>query len=323
MQVSLGGTAVGILSNDGDSTLYADFDPPLRTEGEYVVDVNIVDRAGNNRQRSFSFFIGGVSSAPGIAGISNIIGTVVNSENLEQPLVLSVVVQDNSGTGINWDSTTMKLYDPTGKLFQNTSVVRSGTQQLNLTLNEFISNDGQQDGRYFLRLHLADNSESSPSTDTTVFFIYDNIAPDTAGYTIASDTTSVSVKIKNYGNRDSTWIASLDIINTDVQVIGPQGEVATTLTHDGVNTVTATFDDGKPEEQGFYALIVTMVDFAGNERTRNILMAFGAVLPSIVTTTPYYGLTLNSEELAQPVISSITVEDNAGAGLTGRKARPI
>ena len=321
IQVTLNGTQVGTLSNNGDSTLYADFDPPLRTEGEYVVDVGIADRAGNTRQRSFSFFIGGATSAPRVVGGSAIIGSIISAADLNQPLSLTLLVNDFSGTGINWDSTTMKLFDPTGKMYQNTTVTHSGTQQLTLTLNEFLSNDGQQDGRYSLRVQMVDNSASSPDADSTLYFIYDNIAPDTAGYTIAPDTTSISVRIKNYGNQDSTWIASLDIVNTEVQLLSPQGNtMATTLTHDGNRTVTVTFNNGKPEVKGFYGLIITMVDFAGNSRTRNILLSFGAVLPSIVTTTPYYGLTLNSGELAQPVISGITVVDNAGAGIDWAKS---
>ena len=57
MTVDSGGVRLtrAIYSNDGDSTLFASFDPPLRGIGVYTVNVTIVDRAEPAHEEHFIF----------------------------------------------------------------------------------------------------------------------------------------------------------------------------------------------------------------------------------------------------------------------------
>ncbi|HLA41637.1 MAG TPA: Ig-like domain-containing protein, partial [Candidatus Glassbacteria bacterium] len=274
VSVNAGGAPVpGEPTNDGDSTLYFTFSQPLTAGTIYTVTATIQDVAQNENTVSRLFVVGGIGLKPevvlnpGLTAFS--FRDTLNADALTQPLVASIQVTDVSEQGINWDSTWARLLRP-----DSTELALNSTRngdRLTLTATELLSNSGADDGRYRLLIHVADKSSFTADLDTSFAFIFDNRAPDTSAVEFVGDTSSVKITLADRPAVAGVAVAGLDLIGASVAVSGPSGQaVAFSVTHDGKSTLTVAFEGGKPAASGVYTIAVTVLDFAGNQRSREI-----------------------------------------------------
>ncbi|MEA2062585.1 MAG: hypothetical protein U9P14_02700, partial [Gemmatimonadota bacterium] len=252
-------------TNDGDSTLFATFDPLLTVPGIYTVVIEAVDRAGNARNRSAFFSVG--SALVGVPTLISVsppldLGEPKNAAGITQPLVVGVQVQDNSGAGIDWANSSITLTGPDSAV-----IAGEVTQQENalaLIVGSVLSNSGADDGLYTMRVHIRDLSPASADLDTSFSFIYDNLPPDTVSVSFAPDSSSITVILADLAAGLGRLNSGLDILSVQATVTGPGGLVSTGLTHDGQSSVTITFTEGKPGEAGIFKATVWARDHAGN-----------------------------------------------------------
>jgi len=268
--VSFGGVAAETAryTNDGDSTLFADFEPPLSTVGDYTIAISAVDRAGNTRLRSAQFSIEPLQvDPPLVVDVAPPLGEQVRAVDLTQPLVVGILVQDNSGTGIDWQKSTLTLIGPDSAVIGGE--IRQGENALALTLERVLSNSGAEDGLYLLQVHLEDFSAVSADLDTSFSFIYDNLPPDTTAVAFAPDTSWIAVALADLPAVAGRASSGLDILTANALVTYPDGQpVPLELIHDGQSTITLNFTGGKPSVAGDYSVQITAEDFAGNRLVR-------------------------------------------------------
>ncbi|RLB12141.1 MAG: hypothetical protein DRG82_17390, partial [Deltaproteobacteria bacterium] len=274
IEISFGDTPLSsnIVSytTDGDSTLFADFNPPLTQPGLYRVNILAADRAGNQQALYKNFIVGTPEVIrPGIVQVSSLFGGATPTSGLTQPLRVSVEVQDNSGSGIDWQNSSLKLVGPdsmeiTGTLSQQQNV-------LTLAISKVLSNSGSDDGLYTLSAHIEDLSPLSAHLDTSFTFILDNLAPDTAVVSFAPDTSGLSITLTDRPAVAGRASSGVDILSATATAADPtQAPINITLTHDGDSTLSILFTEGKPTAAGIYTVSVVVKDKAGNQRTRNI-----------------------------------------------------
>lgn len=284
------------------------FDPPPAEPGIYTLEVGMVDFAGNARTRQAFFTVGSPEIIPGIIQVSSPFGTAVYSGRLNQPIQPAVHVQDNSGTGIDWEKSYLKLLGPDS--VEIPGQLSHEQDALMLAVSKLLSNSGSDDGLYILETHIEDLSPATGNLDTTFSFILDNLAPDTAGIAFAPDTSWISIILQDKPAVAGRMSSGVEILYAGATVISPTGAtVARELIHDGVSTLTLRFTEGKPAEAGMYVITITVSDKAGNQRTRNIsfpLGVSGTVLlfppDSAVVRGPLSGVTAVVKGAADPLV---------------------
>ncbi|MCE5270277.1 hypothetical protein LLH00_03240, partial [bacterium] len=180
-------------SNDGDSTLIADFSTPLGAD-VYTAEVLIYDRAGNTRTRSLSFVVSGPELVPRIAGASGVpLSGVSSTTGLNQPITARFLISDPGGVGIDWSASLARLIGPD-------SVVVSGISDhegnnLLFTPERFLSSNGSDDGRWSVAVHVATLNASVAALDTSVSFVLDNTPPDTLAISFAADSSEIYIDL--------------------------------------------------------------------------------------------------------------------------------
>ncbi len=295
-------------TNDGDSTLFAEFDPPLSEPGIYSVDISVIDRAGNFRLVTSQFTVGSVQVLPRISAVSGPFGGSVRTQSLTQPLVSWVLLEDIAGVGIDWDVTGASLLGPDSAELAG-AVSHSG-DTLQLALGSLLSNSGQDDGRYTLNVHAV--NRVGGVLDSTLSFVLDNIAPDTSAVVFSNDSSTIRVSITDrpaVAGRDSSGVLILAAV---AALAGPDGQqLATTTTHDGGNTVIVTIDGGKPQTAGIYNLSVTIADAAGNSRI--VIIPFPLNVTSLLSVFPPDSSVV-AGELAAIVLKALGLPDGESAG---------
>ncbi len=304
-----GVTLPGISStNDGDSTLFVEFDPPLSEPGVYSMDVSVIDRAGNQRLVTSQFAVGSVQVLPRIIAVSQPFGGPVRTQSLTQPLSVWVLLDDIAGVGIDWDLTRVSLLGPDSVALAGT--VSNATDTLRLTLDGLLSNSGQDDGRYTLQVHAV--NRAGGVLDSTLGFVLDNLAPDTSAVVFVGDSSTIRVSIT-----DRPAVAGVDssgalLLGTLAAIIDPaRQQLAITTTHDGNNTLIVTIEGGKPQAAGIYNLLVTIPDAAGN--SSNVTIPFPLNVTSVLSVFPPDSSVVTGE-LTAIVIKARGLPDGESAG---------
>ncbi len=295
-------------TNDGDSTLFVEFDPPLSEPGIYSVDVSVIDRAGNQRLVTSQFTVGSVQVLPRITAVSQPFGGPVRTQSLTQPLSVWVLLDDIAGVGIDWDITGVSLLGPDSVALAGT--VSNATDTLQLSLDGLLSNSGQDDGRYTLQVHAV--NRAGGVLDSTLDFVLDNLPPDTSALVFVGDSSTIRISIT-----DRPAVAGVDssgalLLGAVATIIGPgDQQLATTTTHDGINTMIVTIEGGKPQTAGTYNLLVAIPDAAGN--SRNVTIPFSLNVTSVLSVCPPDSSVVTGE-LAAIVLKAQGLPDGESAG---------
>lgn len=257
----------GEMSNDGDSTLFVEIYPPLTQTGRYEIDFTAVDRAGNQRSITLPYAFGDVQIKPAVVLSSPPLGSAVRTQTLTQPLRLWMLLQDNSLRGIDWNATAAAMLAPDSSSLAGTLTHREDS--LIVTLEDLLSNSGQDDGRYSLVLHAVDRAGGV--LDTTTGFVLDNLAPDTAGVEFVGDSSTIRVGLADRPAVSGVDSSGVQILTATALLLDPFGaQIATTTAHDGSNTLIVSVTDGKPSTAGTYTLGVAVSDRAGNQAAKSI-----------------------------------------------------
>ncbi len=295
-------------TNNGDSTLFVEFDPPLSEPGIYSADIVVIDRAGNQRLVTSQFTVGTVQVLPRIIEVSEPFGAPVRTGSLTQPLSVWVRLEDIAGVGIDWDVTSATLFDPDSTALAGT--ISNDGDLLQLALDGLLSNSGQHDGRYLLNVHAV--NRVGGVLDSTLSFLLDNIAPDTSAVVFEGDSSTIRISIVDLPALAGRVSSGALLLEAVAALTGPGGQqLETTTTHDGNNTLSVNIEGGKPQAPGTYSLLVSIPDAAGN--SRNITIPFPLNVTSLLTMFPPDSSVV-SGELAAVVLRAQGLPDGESAG---------
>jgi len=325
MKLTLAGKDIPNISrqDNGVDTLTFGF-ASLEDFGRYTVEINLKDRAGNNftYQTKFDYVRKTTEALPDVTSTDPTDKSFKNSI-----LAVTAVLKDNSGKGIDFDLSTIRLQDPKGVEVDGR---QSDNETTTLTWNlaNPLPTDGSVDGTYTINVKAIDNTGAEYDYSST--FLYDSIAPTVVNTTPAAnaalnqDVTQVIVQLNDSNG------SGVDLKGTDVKLQGPKEQVQTNRSDGADNTVTLAFS--KLTDTGYYNVQITPKDRAGNTGYP-VVIRFSYVLkaPAVksvkLTNREYIHELSNIEAVLEDrsgigldlseTGSSIVVKDSSGKALQG------
>ncbi|OGG01020.1 MAG: hypothetical protein A3F83_12715 [Candidatus Glassbacteria bacterium RIFCSPLOWO2_12_FULL_58_11] len=214
-------------------------------------------------------------------------GAVVNEAGLPQPpqpLTVTLTLVDNSGTGLDFGNSLLKLFSPDSSEVAGTVTSESPTT-LKFTASRLLSNDGSEDGRFILLAHIVDKMPVTGDLDTSFTFVYDNRRPAITEVKYAADTSSVTVRFEDLPARTGRASAGIVLQSAAAAAADPSGAaLAVRTSHDGVSRLTLIFEGGKPTASGIYSLTFNITDQAGN--TLDSVISFPLNIVGLVELFP-------------------------------------
>ena len=269
------------LSTDGDD------------DGTYEIVVSPIDIVGNETEEPFRFSFAYTTRAPGIASTTPEPDAVLNT-SLER---VSVVLQDNSGTGIDFAQSQILLLGPGGPV--NGTMENDEQRTLTLILDNPLAIDGQDDGEYTLKTTAFDQTEAQ--AEYTQTFTYDTVPPkikdlrlrvddsdegvsifDTESATINSQFSAVEAVLADKG-------VGIELVESTIQLSGGRGRVSGVATNNGVDTIRWEFQpiptDGTAD--GVYTVTVIPRDRVGNLGAEtSVQFTYDTTAPHVISTSP-------------------------------------
>ena len=272
------------LSTDGDD------------DGTYEIIVSPIDIAGNGTEEPFRFSFAYTTRAPGIASSTPEPDAVLNT-SLEH---VSVVLQDNSGTGIDFAQSQILLLGPGGPV--NGTIENDEQRTLTLILDNPLAIDGQDDGEYTLKTTAFDQTEAQ--AEYTQTFTYDTVPPEIKDLRLRVDDSDEGVSI--FDTESATINSQFSVVEavladkgvginlaeSTIQLSGGRGRVSGVATNNGVDTIRWEFQpiptDGTAD--GVYTITVIPRDRVGNQgaETSN-QFTYDTTAPRVISTSPKVG----------------------------------
>ena len=311
---SAGETVSGQITHDGVNQLFYTLSAPLPTDGsadgEYLVTVNLLDRAGNPHQFQHNIFYD--SQAPLISTVS------LNTDTPLDLIPYQVIDLDESVNRI-----TVDFVESTRVDFENTVVSLIGPDGSDIPFN--LENDGVnqltasfvsliQDGLYTLSIISQDITGNSTRGEVPYPFRLEFEVPRLSAVKVNTSDTAVDliphqiVEISDVINQVTlafTDPTRLDFENTSVELLAPDGQQIS-LTQEafiqeegGLSQLSVRFIS--MTENGLYTLRVTPQDIAGN----------------IAQTAAEYQFRL---DIALPSVSSVLIDGQLISNLYVNKA---
>ena len=262
----------GQITNDGSNQLFFTLSAPLPTDGsadgEYVLTVDLVDKAGNPYQIEHNIYYD--SQAPQLSVVSLNTETPLNlipyqvtdlSESISK-LTLNFV----ESTRVDFTETTIVLAGPDGSAIPLTlenngsdqivvsfvSLMQGGLYTLSVTPQDIAGNVAQGAVPYPFRLKFEVPGLTSVKANTA------DVSLELTSYEITDITESISNLTLAF-----TDAARVDFENTRVTLTGEDGqEIPVTLEDDGNSQLVVRFVS--LTQSGIYTLSVTPQDIAGN-----------------------------------------------------------
>ena len=143
------------LTNDTENQLFLTLDQPLpldgSMDGEYTVLVELADKARN--LYTVEHLIVYDTQAPTLVSTVPADGALLTEDVTE----IQVTLNDEGGSGIDWEETTVTLIDPAGEEISG-QLVSDGEMELTLTTNQLV-----EDGRYTIRVQAVDRAGNGES----------------------------------------------------------------------------------------------------------------------------------------------------------------
>lgn len=275
-------------SDNGVDTIYLSFNP-LRADGSddgsYRVQVTPADLAGNTLTSpvELPFFYG--TREPEV-----IATTPTEFASVTHLTEVSAILQDHSGEGIDFDHASILLIAPDQSVISGHQTADEAQSSITWELNQPLSRDGSVDGEYTIQLLSVDRAGNSADVEHT--FVYDTLIPSIVSVTantdpptaiplngsIAIDSSFERLTIQlSDANEATTQVSGVDLVGTDVQLIGPgDTSLGINTRDDGVGTIIVSF--ASLYQSGTYTLEITPRDMAGNVSVHAIEYEFGLEL---------------------------------------------
>ncbi|MDE0637242.1 MAG: Ig-like domain-containing protein, partial [Candidatus Poribacteria bacterium] len=246
------------LTNDTNNQLYLTLDEPLpldgSRDGEYTVVIAFSDKAGN--VLSVEHPIVYDTQAP------TLVSTVPadNAQLTEDITQIQVNLNDQGGSGIDWDVTTVTLVDPNGTEISG-ELTSNGKTQLILNTNQLVA-----DGRYTIRVQAIDRAGNGSKSVFETDFLLSRLLPaviSTSPSTAPKDEAYTNEKIEEIEvmleTADENHLSTLRLLNSENQEIaGQQHRESNRLIYSLVRPLAT---DGS--EDGVYTIEFTPISASG------------------------------------------------------------
>jgi flagellar hook assembly protein FlgD len=330
------GLVKGSASSDGINTIFWNFDAFLAADGAddgmYTITVTPVDRKGNAAKTALHFGFTYTTKAPGIVTTTPRDGASLNT-TLNN---VSLVLKDNSGKGLDWESTTVALTGPDDQPVSGIVLKDNQSNTITLTFDSRFAIDGSDDGQYTMTIIAADNT--GVKVKYTRKFIYDTTPPSVSKASALLEEKKVSVdlvagstiKLNESISEVSAVLfdrgAGVNLTGSTIKLTGPKGTISGLQTNDGVSLIKFSFQSlptPNPSQEGslptdhtgdgLYTVTVMPKDLLGNAviTEERFDFLYDTTPPRVVKTTPKDG-----EGIVSPIDSvSVVLDDGGGAGI--------
>ena len=258
-------------------------------DGRYTVAITPIDKAGRQGDIAYRQFIYD-TQAPRI--------TASTPVSLTQPATyiggsltqFQFAVEDMGPAGLELSEQTITLLDAQGASINATLTFDEINNQLYLTLDTPLTQDGSADGEYIVKVSLVDKAGNVLDSEQT--FVYDSQVPRVSSVLINTESPVALVpqQITQIGESISSITLQfeettrVDFANTVVSLVGPNGQsIPINVSTNGLTQLTARFV--ALTQDGLYTLSVTPQDIAGNVAQGAVQYSFRLdfVLPSVST----------------------------------------
>ena len=270
-QLKQGYPAPGITTSNGiDQLTWTPIVLPTdgSADGRYTVTVTPIDKTGRQgvvvyRQFVYDTQEPRITDAIPVSLIQP--ATYING-SLTQ---LQFTVEDMGPAGLALDEQTVELLDAQGASVSATLTFDEISNQLYLTLDAPLAQDGSADGEYVISVSLIDKAGNMFDSQQT--FVYDSQVPRVSAVSVNTESSLelVPQQIIEIGESISSITVQfeeatrVDFANTQVTLTGPdQASIPITRSDDGASELTVSFQN--LHEVGVYTLSVTAQDIAGN-----------------------------------------------------------
>ena len=246
------------LTHDTNSELFLTLDEPLSRDGsmdgEYTVLIELTDKASN--AFAVEHLIVYDTQAPTLVSTVPADGALVTADRTQ----VQVTLNDDGGSGIDWEVTTVTLVDPNGSQISG-ELVSDGTTHLTLNTNQLI-----EDGRYIIRVQAVDRAGNGGATVFERSFLLSRRLPaivSTSPTTAPADEAFTNEEVEEIEimleTDDENHLSTLRLLNSANQVIaGQQLREPDRLVY---NLVRPLATDGS--DDGIYTIEFTPISSSG------------------------------------------------------------
>ena len=240
------------LTNDTENQLFLTVDQPLpldgSLDGEYTLLIELIDKAGN--PYTVEHLIVYDTQAPTLVSTAPADGALLTEDVTE----IQVTLNDEGGSGIDWEETTVTLINPVGAEISG-ELVSDGETALTLTTNQLVA-----DGRYIIRIQAVDRAGNGDAVDFNPSFLLSRYLPtiiSTEPTTAPADEAFTNEELERIEvtleTEDENHLSTLRLLNPSTEVVAGQQEregdrliynlirpLATDGSEDGVYTIEFT-----------------------------------------------------------------------------------
>ena len=264
-------------------------------DGEYTIEVNAKDKAGNETGTLQIPFIYDNLAPRVTLGFDEASPFTLKQDTIyhAQPLSQIVATFDDAGVGVDLEEDIRIVFGTTGtdrqiNMLPGREFLATERNQLTYILETpLTSRDGSQDGRYALNVQATD---TLGNTETYEYqFIYDTQLPTLVSTIPAANTTVSELSQVEVVLAEET--SGIDFIQSTFRLTHDQTDVPVNITSNGADTATLTLAepialDGS--DDGTYAIEIAPIDLAGNlgVTVRREFYLVSQSRPEIRLTTP-------------------------------------
>ena len=288
-----------------------------------ITPVNSSGRLGIPARYQFTFD----TQEPEVTSITPIDLTQPLSYIDRQLIQIAAQVEDVGPAGLEVDDQRLQLLDASGNLVPAVQT-NDGTSQIFLTLSQPLATDGSDDGVYTASLDLMDKAGNVNSLSHQL--IYDTLIPTIVSVTANTDPPTVlpsnglaaiensfdrlTIKLSD-ANDETTPVSGIDLVGTDVQLIGPENtSLGINTRADGIDTIIVSF--ASLYQPGTYTVEITPRDMAGNVSSHAIAYEFSLELGHATVSAVTIGSQMAPVEFVNRLDEIVaTLEDVSGTGL--------
>ncbi|MBD3183684.1 T9SS type B sorting domain-containing protein [Candidatus Poribacteria bacterium] len=248
-------------------------------DGSYTIRVTAQDKVGNSSKPTeikFSY----ITKAPAVISTT----PANNSNQNKPPVYITATMQDNSGSGLDLESSRIELVDLDGEMLNGTLEVVQ-PDSVRLKLQENLATDSSDDGVYTIKVTAVDNSGVTTTYEGA--FIYDTLPPVVDIITPA-DSSILNESIESVSAKLIDFHTGVDLERSEIRLMDVEGRQV----DNGVDTIKFTFDP--LTEDGVYNIQVTPQDNIGNmvAEAKGYSFIYDTAAPKVVSVTPEDGSTV-------------------------------
>ncbi|MCH7762037.1 hypothetical protein IIA15_11675 [candidate division TA06 bacterium] len=254
---------------------------------------------------------------------------------------VQAILKDNSGSGINFDTTVtyLTLFHPPWPVALPGTLSNDGDSTLTFTLEIPLRDNGTDDGLYRLMIWGEDKigQPLAPTNPETTVFVYDTRSPDVDSTVPDSGATGIILRDSVYAYVSDIFpgvspVSGIDFVASSFFLEGPDGGIPGNYFYvnngDSMGVLIWRFNPGVELPNGTYTMNIHLEDRAGNTRDKTISFEGGAQLPEVITLFPsqdtlnfldrIYAVFLdNSGSGVDTVLSTLTLDDPMGNPISG------